>query len=559
MSADSLSKISPSGNSSILTYNDIQTRALDSIRIGNFCGRTLKFNNNVFIGEKAGLNSFEVENSVFLGYNAGANIINGNRNIIIGYNYNSDNNPLSNSITIGESYTSSSSTTIGNNNYNYGNSNVILGFYSSNIGTNLFTIGNNLIVKSLNVFYDNGLNTPNLSHYSTIYSNIYNSKTNDFSLSFTSNIQINKKNLITDFINPFLRKDCLIIQGNINIIQQTSSNIYPANEFQSTTTSNISLNQIYNLTNTNQIISIPNNIIRRVASPQLDIITKTISFNESEGVILNSNEYQIKYLVSTPPKYGTFKLNLVDNINSLVYISNNLFNFVSDYCGITPLLIINNEVIKGNEVQYYFTRDFTNFNLTPDQSIILDISKEIKLKSKIISFDVISFDFINIKDKIIENVLNNTTDFSKINVNFYDKPLYGFISDSNRNPIGSINLQNLDNIIYQNYDNTNTTDTFKINFSYGYYFANKKTDDLTVNINIISNYEIKLKDQFIFENTPVQNNIINTNYPTYVIERTLIPINDYYNTHLAKLNGSNSINLNLKLITMKTKKESVRR
>ena len=121
MSADSLSKISPSGNSSILTYNDIQTRALDSIRIGNFCGRTLKFNNNVFIGEKAGLNSFEVENSVFLGYNAGANIINGNRNIIIGYNYNSDDNPLSNSITIGESYTSSSSTTIGNNNYNYGN------------------------------------------------------------------------------------------------------------------------------------------------------------------------------------------------------------------------------------------------------------------------------------------------------------------------------------------------------------------------------------------------------------------------------------------------------
>ena len=57
MSADGLSKISPSGNTSILTYNDIQTRAFNSIRIGNYSGRTLKYNNNVFIGETAGLNA----------------------------------------------------------------------------------------------------------------------------------------------------------------------------------------------------------------------------------------------------------------------------------------------------------------------------------------------------------------------------------------------------------------------------------------------------------------------------------------------------------------------
>ena len=116
MSADSLSKISASGNTSILTYNDIQTRSLDSVRIGNYCGRTLKYANNVFIGENAGYNAYEVENSILLGYRAGSNLVNGDRNIIIGYNLNGGN--TSNLINIGDNYTSSTSTTIGHHNEN---------------------------------------------------------------------------------------------------------------------------------------------------------------------------------------------------------------------------------------------------------------------------------------------------------------------------------------------------------------------------------------------------------------------------------------------------------
>ena len=66
--ADGLNKIVQSGNSSILTYDDIQTRALDSIRIGNFCGKFLNLTNNVFIGDKAGLISTDVEKSILIGH-----------------------------------------------------------------------------------------------------------------------------------------------------------------------------------------------------------------------------------------------------------------------------------------------------------------------------------------------------------------------------------------------------------------------------------------------------------------------------------------------------------
>jgi len=54
---DSLNKITPSGYTSIITYNDIQTRSLDSVRIGSFSGRFLKYFNNVFIGDKSGENA----------------------------------------------------------------------------------------------------------------------------------------------------------------------------------------------------------------------------------------------------------------------------------------------------------------------------------------------------------------------------------------------------------------------------------------------------------------------------------------------------------------------
>ena len=74
MNNESFNKITPTGTTSILTYNDIQTRDFNSIRIGTYCGKFINKYNNVFIGDKAGRNSLDVENSIFLGYNAGENL-----------------------------------------------------------------------------------------------------------------------------------------------------------------------------------------------------------------------------------------------------------------------------------------------------------------------------------------------------------------------------------------------------------------------------------------------------------------------------------------------------
>jgi len=168
MNSGNLNKITNIGTTGSSITNDILTRQYDSIRIGTYAGKYLKSSNNVFIGDKAGQTSYDVDNSIFVGYNAGANIINGDRNIIIGYNLNND---ASNSITIGNNFTGSSSTTIGDLNQNQGSLNTLIGYNSCNFGNNLFTIGENLLIKNLNVFYHNGFDDPSLSNI-TYNSNI---------------------------------------------------------------------------------------------------------------------------------------------------------------------------------------------------------------------------------------------------------------------------------------------------------------------------------------------------------------------------------------------------
>ena len=352
MNADSFNRIIPSGNTNILTYDDIKTRAFDSVCIGTYCGKNLKFFNNVFIGKEAGLNATEVENSILLGAKAGANLVNGNKNIIIGYNYCGDT--TSNLINIGDNYTSSTSTTIGYYNENIGISNIIIGYHSSNLGANLYTIGNNLIVKSQSIFYHNGLPDPTLKNltysidnYSNIYSNVYNSINNDSSFIITSNVEIQRKNLINDFIVPFLnKKNSYIFQGKtifINNNYDTNITNYQLNITNYNNNSNILSNESYNLTNTQTSVTIPTTIIRRIAPPILDIITKNISFNPLDGIILNKNDYQIKFLITKPPIYGSFKNNFVNNLvldrNNLIYIGNvNILNYITDYCSVEFLL-----------------------------------------------------------------------------------------------------------------------------------------------------------------------------------------------------------------------------
>jgi len=551
MNSGNLNKITNIGTYGSSITNDVLTRQYDSIRIGTYAGKYLNSSNNIFIGDKAGQNSYDVDNSIFLGYNAGANITNGDRNIIIGYNLN-DN--ASDSITIGNNFTSNFSTTIGDLNQNKGTYNTLIGYNSCNLGNNLFTIGKNLIIKNLNVFYHNGFDDPSLSNisfnsnynlfynnYSSVLSNIENSNTlNPF---ITTTINFQKKNIINDFIYPFLKKDCLIIQGIIYLIYDNSP-IIPIN-------SNISFsqNQIYNLTNFQSSLSIPTSIIKKFAKPILNPITYEIYF-DNFGYIPNIDEYDIKYLVSTSPIFGTFLNNITNNLSfdssNLVYISYNNFTDINDSCGITPLLFIKNspdDIIKGDEILFNFKRVFNFSEFTPNPPIIINFLKEIEFINPSININVIAFDYVFLKSFIISNISNiSSYDISKIIISFYQYPNLGFISDINRNPIASINLNNADNIIYQNYDNNQDLDTFNVNISYGYNFAN--IINLTININIINSNEIIYRNSYIYDELPIENNILYSKYPTYILENSsLININDYYQL----LRNKSSVSL--KLIT----------
>jgi len=559
---DNLNKINQLGNTSIITYNDVQTRALDSVRVGKYCGKNLQKNNNVFIGERAGFNALNVENSVFIGYNAGENIYNGFKNIIIGHNINND---INNSISIGDNYTSTNSASIGNFNYNFGENNVIVGNNNCNFGNNFLSIGNNNINKAANIFFHNGFKNSNLTNiffnesynffydsYNNLYTNEINSKINFITIN--SNITFARKNIITDFIYDKLKKNCLIIQGICNILYNNSQII--------DTTSNILLqpNDIYNLKNYSSSVNIPNSIIKRVSRPRLTN-TQTIFFNLDGYILEDEKIYKIKYEITTEPLYGVFLNNIVEklefNSNNLFYSENSSIYNETDTYGVTPFLIINdNEFIKGYESFYTFQRTYKNdLNLIANPKEIILYSKDILFKSNNIYIDIIAFDFIYLRDYIINNLDNITEDeYSKVFVNFFEKPLSGFISYDNYNPTASISLNNLNNIIYQNYKNDLDIDTFNVNFSYGFYYANNIDNNLTININIINSNNIIFKDIYLFDDDEVKTNIIYCKYPTYIIDysvsSSIIKIEDYYNFFKIKKNlDLNSDSLKFKLLT----------
>ena len=556
---DSLNKITPAGTTSILTYDDIQTRSYDSIRIGSFCGKYLSYNNNVFIGFKAGRLANQVENSVYLGYNAGELLPSGYQNIIIGNNQNFTNN-LNNSTTIGNNYNTSRSTAIGYFNSNIGTSNTIIGFNNSNYGSNLLTIGNYNSNQNSLIFFHNGFpdNNPiisfNSNHnfiyngYSSLFINDVNS--NSINPIISSNIQFQRKNLITDFISPFLKKDCIIIQGSPQIIYNNSTKIIQPYSI------NLLPNQIFNLKNYSPIIQIPTSIVKKIAIPILNSITKQIYFNQNDGVI--PDIYTTHFLISSPPLFGSFNSNLTnqlifDNSTNLIYYYDPSYPNLTDTTGITPFIEIDNQLIKGDEVYLSFIRNLSfpiNSNFI-SSNFIPTFSKEILFKENELSIDVIAFDYIHLKNSLISNIANfNPNELNNIIVSFFDKPTAGFISDINRLPITSCNILDCDNIIYQNYDNRNDFDLFKINFSYGYLFAN--VNNLTIKINIINNNIITFQNNFIYDLIPTKNNLLSTSLPTFIIDYSLnsqpIDFNNHYLYH-SNLIYKNIYKPTLKLLT----------
>lgn len=509
-----MSKILPTGEVLFSIYDDILTRSLDSVRIGRECGKKLEAFNNVFIGKRAGYLAKYSSDCVYIGFNAGKNIANGNSNIIIGYD--SIEKDINNVISIGNNnYTDDSSISIGYNNQNIGLNNISLGYNNINNGINIYSFGNNNNVQNIDVQYNNLLN--NFLDMKTIYTNIYNSKNNI----------LKKETLFTLPLNDLsiLRQNSYIING-ISYINYNNTNLNINND----TTSNINLpnNSIYNLFNIceNNIVNIPISTINRVAKPFLNN-NNQIEFNINDGITPTS--YSLFYYVSTLPEYGNFAINIVDNLSNLNYVSNRSYDNQYDSYGITPYIKINNEYIKGTEKKFYnLERKFNNLNTQIINNQLPNFSKEIIIKSNNVNLNLFGFDYIKLKEYLL-NFIDYSND-DNIFFTIVEFPKCGFICNLNdtKTILSTFHISNLNYLIYQNYFNKN--DKCTLCCSYGFNLASKTL--LTINFNIINTYKITYQDIYTFNNVFNKNNIISYDgkYAYINNNNNLLNLKDYINT-----------------------------
>lgn len=524
-----MSKILPSGEVLFSIYDDVLTRSLNSVRVGRECGKYLLNTNNVFIGQKAGYFSKYTSECIYIGYNAGSNITTGYRNIILGYDYNTNN--INNIISIGyDNTTDLNSITIGNYNYGLGISNISLGFNNTIQGNNVITLGKNNVVHNSIIFYHNllyynsniinndvinilGNSYDNLFYNNNdinyIYSNIFN----------TLNDKVYNKKIIKIKPINLSNSESYIIHGIANVLY-TKTNYQQINS-----TSNIILpnNSVYNLINKKSLVEIPISIVKRIAKPYLDFENNVIF--EQNGIILDN--YKLFFYVSTPPLYGIFDNNIVSNLDDLVYNNYEDYGQIFDKYGITPYIVVDDEYIKGIEKIIVIQRTFGIIN---EYNAIINpkpnFSKEIDYIKYNSTAVLVGLDYVFIKNNILECINYDETDnliFSVIDI-----PKNGFISDLQRNPIASFTLSNIDNIIYQNYNNVNY-DKCIINISYGYNFAS--ISNITLNFNIINTNTVYLNDKYIYTNDKTYNiiydNIKNSDIPLiFLNNQELITINN---------------------------------
>ena len=533
-----MSKILPSGEVLYSIYDDVLTRSLNSVRIGRECGKYLLNTNNVFIGQKAGYFSKYTTECIYIGYNAGSNITSGYRNIILGYDKNTNN--INNIISIGyDNTTDVNCITIGNYNYGLGISNISLGYNNTVQGNNVITLGKNNIIHNSIIFYHN------LLYYNSniINNDVINILGNSYNNLFYNNNDINYvySNIFNTLDNKIYKKKIINIkQNNLShnsyIINGLAYVLYTNTSINTNiNSSNIILppNSIYNLINKKSSIEIPISYVKRIARPYLDSENNVIF--EQNGIILDS--YKIYFYISTPPLYGEFENNIVNNIDDLVYNNYKDYGQIFDKYGITPYVIINNEYIKGIEKIIVLQRTFGVINeYTSIINPSPNFSKEIDFIKYSSTAFLVGLDYVFIKDNILECINYDITDnliFSVVKV-----PNNGFISDLERNPIASFTLSNIDNIIYQNYNNVNY-DYCSINISYGYNFAS--ISNITLNFNIINSNTIYLNDKYIYTN--------NLNYQIVYdnIKNSDIPLLFLDNQEIVNLNNdtSNIIELNV--------------
>ena len=151
-----MNRILPIGLS--ISDNSISSKfniGIETITIGQSAGLGVTGVNNVFLGNKAGLNAVNVSESLFIGMNAGDNIISGSRNIILGEENSVYSINKTDTISIGYNSIDNNSIGVGMDIVSIGNSNISYGYNINSYGTNSIIYGNSINTTNSIIFIDN--------------------------------------------------------------------------------------------------------------------------------------------------------------------------------------------------------------------------------------------------------------------------------------------------------------------------------------------------------------------------------------------------------------------
>lgn len=297
-------KPSFSNNVTSTSINDISTRSLFTVAIGEESGKSATGSNNVFIGYRTGFNTIETHNSVFIGSHTGFNTVQGDGNVFIG------------SKCASNSTTCSFNTIAGYNsaiNMIHGNYNTIFGYdtvsYSDTINFNTIfgtSCGKNMDQSIYNIII--GTNTTNNMQFGS--SNIYIGTQNepikpnsDNSIILGNHNTIDDNSITIGNINSSSTKNCISIGTKI-ISQSVSTITDPLTQYDpliiNTAKQRLNIHNIHVSPQINNLIYTPLNII----SPPIKLSTinnvdTTTTIYTIPKTTISTNSTNIKNIVRT--------------------------------------------------------------------------------------------------------------------------------------------------------------------------------------------------------------------------------------------------------------------
>jgi hypothetical protein len=465
---------------SILSYTgetsqDISTKLLNSVRIGELSGKIATGINNVFIGFQSGYESKTNNSCVFLGSNSGKNSSNGDYNTLIGTStgenmYDGSYNTLSGYLAGSNIENGSYNTIVGYNtaiNNKNGDYNCILGISS---GLNMIESKKNVIIGSentnylkngnSNIFIGNNLDTIDIINDNSIVIG-NNTKIREDSIIIgnenkcdtENNISIGKKittNSRSKFFDPLNEYDNLILQNGIDRINLKTIKANPIKNNLiykplEKLTKNSFENNI-NIKNENYIISRYNSGYKNTEEDEINIIQHDII---SLNTYKNRINVPYKVFVRKQPKYGKLKKLvyekneeiIIDEYNDLelfeddeIELSTIMYDFISRFSVTLPLKRtiykepINITTLYTNSDNTYLYNGFIyttkGYRIEKDRHILLYENNEL-------SFDTIN-NVENLNNIYVKNQGNIIINDQKIqiikleefNSEEYDEELY---------------------------------------------------------------------------------------------------------------------------------------